>query len=111
MISQKMGPCYVVFKGNKHGIYMSWHECSKQVLGVSNASFLKYKNYKETVRDFNASLGAATPLHPKLLPDDTCETIPPLDAKNGSWKNVALITLLMLVFDLCLRLSMCRQCN
>jgi hypothetical protein len=56
------GPFYVVFTGKKPRIYNRWHECSEQVHRFKKARFLKYKNYEETVRDFKASLGAATPL-------------------------------------------------
>jgi viroplasmin and RNaseH domain-containing protein len=70
LISQKMAPCYVVFHGKQPRIYIIWYECSEQVLGVKNARYLKYNNYQEAVRDFNASLGAATPLPSMLLPDE-----------------------------------------
>jgi len=54
---------------------MSWHECSEQVLGVKIAIHKKYNNYEHALRDFNASVGAATP-SPKLIPADCCESIP-----------------------------------
>jgi viroplasmin and RNaseH domain-containing protein len=70
-----MGPCYVVFKGKKPKIYMSWYECSEQVLGLKNAIYKKYNNYEHALRDFNAYVGAAT-LSPKLFLVDCCESIP-----------------------------------
>jgi viroplasmin and RNaseH domain-containing protein len=92
-----MDPCYVVFKGKKSGIYMSWHECSEQVLVVKNAIHKKYNNYEHALRDFNASVGAATPS--------------PQGGKTGSWKNVVIISLLVMVVGLWMRLSMSSQCN
>ena len=70
-----MGPCYVVFNGKKPKIYMSWHECSEQVLGLKNAIHKKYNNYDHALRDFNAYVGATT-TSSKLVPADCGETIP-----------------------------------
>ena len=39
------------------------------------------------------------------------ETIPPHPGNHGSWKNVVIITLLMLVFGLWIRLCMSNNCN
>ena len=69
-----MGPCYVVFNGKKPKIYMSWHECSEQVLGLKNAIHKKY-NYDYALGDFNAYVGATTP-SPELVPADCGESIP-----------------------------------
>jgi len=81
-----MAPCYVVFYGKQPGIYTTRYECSEQVLGFKNARYLKYKNYEEALRDFKASLGAATPLPSQLLPDDCCEGIRTVIGKSGCWK-------------------------
>ena len=105
-----MGSCYVVFNGKKPGIYMSWHEASEHVLGVRNAIHKKYNNYDHALRDFNAYVGAATP-SPKLVLVDCGETIPPQGGKSGSWENVVIISLLVMVFGLWMRLSMSYQCN
>ena len=70
-----MGPCFVVFNKKNPRIYMSWHECSEQVVGVKNAIHKKYNNYEHALRDFNAYVGPATP-SPKLFPADCCESIP-----------------------------------
>ena len=91
-------------------IYVSWHECSEQVFGFKNAIYKKYNNYEHALRDFNAYVRAATP-SPKFFPVDCCESIPPLDGKTGSWKNVVIISLLVMVFGLWMRLSMSYQCN
>ena len=50
-----MSPCYVVFEGRIPGIYWTWHECSLQVLGYSDARYKKYKNYDQALLDYNAS--------------------------------------------------------
>ena len=78
-----MGPCYVVFNGKKPGIYMSWHECSEQVLGFKNVIHKKYNNYDHALRDFNAYVGASTP-SPKLVLANG-ENVPPQGGKSGSW--------------------------
>ena len=70
-----MGPCYVVFNRKKPGIYMSWHECSEQVLGLKNAIHKKYNNYDHTLRDFNGYVGAVT-TSPNLVPTDCGESVP-----------------------------------
>jgi hypothetical protein len=105
-----MDPCYVVFNGKKPGIYMSWHECSEHVLGFKKAIHKKYSNYDHALREFNAYVGAATP-SPKLVPADCGENIPPRGGKTGSWKNVMIISLLVMVLGLWMRLSMSCQCN
>jgi hypothetical protein len=45
-----------------------------------------------------------------LLTDDGCETKPHAAGNYGSWKNVVILILLMLVFGLWCRLSMCKNC-
>jgi hypothetical protein len=111
IISQQMAPCYVVFHGKQLGIYRTWYECCEQVLGFKNARYLKYKNYEEALRDFNASRGAATPLPSQLLPDDCCHGIPLVDGKSCCWKNVVIISLLIVVIGLWIRVSMAGQCK
>ena len=77
---------------------MSSHEASEHVLGFKNAIHKKYNNYDHALRDFNAYVGVATP-SPKLVAADCGESILPQDGKSGSWKNVVIISLMMLVFD------------
>ena len=84
-----MAPCYVVFEGYTPGIYFTWHECSLQVLGYSNARYKKYQNYEQALHDYNTSLRAATP---------ACAV--------GGWKNVVIVALFLLVVALWMRLTM-----
>ena len=105
MILEEMGPCYVVFKGKKPGIYMAWHECSEQVCGVKNAIYKKYNNYDIVWSDFISYFGAPT-TPTKVFHTDGCETIPLRPGNHGSWKNIVIMSLLMLVFGLWIRLSM-----
>jgi hypothetical protein len=84
-----MGSYYVIFHGKNHGIYLNWHECSKQVLGFRNFVYKKYSTYKQALvayqsalRDFNAPVEAAPPLPPDL-PQDAFQGIPPADGKAG----------------------------
>ena len=100
-----MAPCYVVFYGKQPGIYTTRYECSEQILGFKNARYLKYKNYKEALRDFNASWGAPTPLPSQLLSDAYCQDISPVDGKSWCWKNVVIISLFFVVLGLWIRVS------
>ena len=111
LISQKMAPCYMVLYGKQPKIYRTWYECSQQVLGFKNARYLKYKNYEEALRDFKASLGAATLLPSQLLPDDCCEGIPIAIGKSGCWKNVLILALSVLLFALWMKINKCPSCN
>jgi hypothetical protein len=61
-----MAPCYVVFEDLNPGIYFTWHECSIQVLGVTNSRYKKYPNYEQALQAYNASLKAQL-LHKLLL--------------------------------------------
>jgi len=72
---------------------------------------LKYKNYEEALRDFKASLGAATPLPSQLLPDDCCEGIPIAIGKSGCWKNMLILALSVLLFALWMKINKCPSCN
>ena len=111
LISQKMASCYVVFHGKQPEIYTTWYECSEQVLGFKNARYLKYKNYKEALRDFKASLEAATPLPSQLLLDDCCAGIPTAIGKSGRWKNVLILALSYMRFPLWMKINKCPSCN
>jgi len=44
---------YVVWKGRKPGIYLSWEECQKQVIGFSNALFKSFKSLEEAQKAYN----------------------------------------------------------
>jgi hypothetical protein len=101
---------YVVFNGKARGIYQSWHECSKHILGVRNAIYKKYSNYDQVVRDFQAAMrdvhpshGAAPPLPYDPIPHDAfAPIIPPSDGngKAGWWKKVLITSLVILVFGI-----------
>ena len=80
MISHKMSPYYVVFKGKNPGVYLTWHECSEQVLGFKNVIYMKCSNYEQAVTDFNASTGALT-TSPELFQTETCATMQPVHGK------------------------------
>ena len=89
---------------------MTWHECSQHVLGYKNAIYKKYSNYDHAVRDFNASLVPLTA--PPIDLHDGCQLLPPpVDGKYVSWKNVAIVGLMVLVCGLWLRPLVCSQCK
>ena len=110
-----MACCYVVFYGKTPGIYLTWHECSKQVLGVKNAIYKKYSSYEQAVRDFhasvrdvNVSLGAAALLPYDSVPHDAfAQTIAPSDGdgKPGCSKNVLIISLAILLFGVWMKVG------
>jgi len=110
-----MATCYVVLYGKTLGIYLTWHECSKQVLRVRNAIYKKYSNYEHAIRDFQAAmrdvnppLGAAPPLpYDPVLKDAFAEIIAPSDgnSKAGWWKNVLVTSLVILLFGLWMKVG------
>ena len=75
-----------------------------KLLGSLKLVFLKHKNYEEAVRDFNASLGEAAPLSFKLPQEDCCQGILPIHGKT-CWKNLVIITLVIVVFGPWMRVS------
>ena len=103
-----MPTCYVVFYGKTLGIYLTWHDCIKLVLGVKNAIYKKYSNYEQAVRDYQAAMrdvnpshGAAAPLPYDLVPNVApLQTIAPSDGdgKPDCSKNVLIISLAILLF-------------
>jgi hypothetical protein len=79
----EMDTYYVVFNGEKPGIYMTWHECSQHVLSYKNTIYKKYSNYDHAVRDFTASL--VPPTAPPIDLHDGCQLLPPpVDGKYDS---------------------------
>jgi hypothetical protein len=114
--------CYVVFKGKKPQIYMTWHECSEHVIGVEGSVYKKYNDFDRAVSDFTASWQATTCANvsgldgeiesaPLLLPADTCAAHHDLDGKIDCCKNVVIATLLVVVIAMGLGLCLCNKCN
>jgi len=101
---------YVVFNGKAPGIYLSWQDYSKHVLGVRNAIYKKYSNYDQAIRAYPAAMrgvhpshGAAPPLPYVPIPHDAfAPIIPPSDVngKAGWWKKVLITSLVILVVGL-----------
>jgi len=102
-----MPTCYVVFYGKTPGIYLTWHDCSKLVLGVRNAIYKKYSNYEQAVRDYQAAMRDVNPSHGAVAPhpyDLVPNVAPPQtiapsngDGKPGCSKNVFIISTCYLV--------------
>ena len=44
---------YVVWVGQKPGIYRSWSECQAQVVGYPNAKYKSFKTQKEATEAFS----------------------------------------------------------
>ena len=40
---------YAVKVGNNPGIYNTWNECQREVIGYKGAKFKKFKDYKEAL--------------------------------------------------------------
>ena len=49
---------YVVFKGEQPGVYTSWAECSKYVLGYCGAMHKKYNSYEKAMAAFNSTINS-----------------------------------------------------
>ncbi|KAL3651916.1 hypothetical protein CASFOL_004918 [Castilleja foliolosa] len=47
-----MASFYVVWKGKVPGIYLTWGECEKQIKGVRNVKYKKYKTRMEAVEAY-----------------------------------------------------------
>jgi hypothetical protein len=101
-----MGSYYVVFHGKNPRIYLNWHECSKQVLGVINFVYKKYNTYEQALVAYQSALRDSMHLWqqnlpcPPDLPQDTFQGIPPADGKAGYWKIVLIISLVLLLFGI-----------
>ena len=81
---------------------------------MRNAIYKKYSNYDQTVRDFQAAMrdvhpshGAAPPPYDLVTHDAFAPTIPPSDGngKAGCWKNVLIISLVILLFGLWMKVG------
>lgn len=110
--AQAMSSCYVVFKGKKPGLYSTWAECSEQVLGVSNAVFVKYDDENKAIKDFNAYMGVSTPVQSlQDIPGPSTHVHRRTAGTDVPWKNLVILALVMVICALWLRLSMERQCS
>ena len=59
---------YVVFKGEQPGVYTSWAECSKHVLGYRGAVHKKYSSYEEAMATFNSTINSISTSNPASTP-------------------------------------------
>jgi hypothetical protein len=114
----EMAGYYVIFNGKAAGIYSSWRECAKHVLGVSNAIYQKYKTYDEAVREFEARVRDVNPNlgAPEGIPHDVVPLLGPPDlvappigeAKLGCSKVLLIIICLaILALGLWLFIHLC----
>lgn len=51
-MARKKQKYYVVWQGNQPGIYESWEECQKQVIGVTQAQYKSFEDKAEAERAF-----------------------------------------------------------
>lgn len=51
-MARKKQKYYVVWQGNQPGIYESWEECQKQVIGVAQAQYKSFEDKAEAERAF-----------------------------------------------------------
>jgi hypothetical protein len=77
------------------------------VLGVKHAKHKKYNNYEDALRDFYAYVGATTSTPTMVLADcgesilnQGGMSIPPQGGNSCSWKNMVIISLLVMVLGL-----------
>jgi len=83
---------YVVFKGRNPGVYTSWAECSKHVMGYSGAVHRKYTSYEQAIADFNSTINTMPSSKPSssLVVTQIGETASPMSYKNVSFCSFVL---------------------
>lgn len=54
---------YVVWSGNKTGVFETWDDCKKQVHGVQGARFKSFPTKQEADDAFDAGHASVTPIH------------------------------------------------
>ncbi len=59
---------YVVWKGNKTGIFNSWEECKKAVAGYKGAQYKSFKSLEEAKRAFDVSYFEYKENHQNAVP-------------------------------------------
>lgn len=90
-----MAAYYVIFNGKHAGIYLSWHECSKYILGEKGIVHKKFNTHDRAVRAFQEYI-RDEPFDPivPVMPDDG-------DAGDGGcWKKVFVTSVVVLVLGL-----------
>lgn len=113
----EMAGYYVIFNGKAAGIYLSWHECGKHVLGVRNAIYQKYSTYEEAVRQFEAAKRDVNPNlgEPEPNPHDAVPLLGSPDhvaastgaGNHGCSKVVLIICVAILLVGLWLFMHLC----
>ena len=106
-----MAPCYVVFEGRIPRIYWTWHECSLQVLGYSDARYKKYKNYDQALLDYNASKELQRGLQKQQHRHSVAMPNGATDGKLVSWKNVLILALCVMLFAIWQKVNKSPSCN
>ncbi|XP_062112958.1 uncharacterized protein LOC133824108 [Humulus lupulus] len=61
---------YVVFVGRSTGIFESWADCSKEVLGFSGSCFRGYNTIEEAIEEYESYFGRITVTPHKVNHDD-----------------------------------------
>ena len=109
-LSDKMGGYYVIFNGRHAGIYESWGECSKYIVGKSGIRHQKYSTYDQALWEFehfnDGAIEASNddPEAPLLLPAISYDNY-------GWWKNVVIVSLVFVVLAMGCALYLCNRCN
>lgn len=95
------------------GVYQSWHDCSRNVLGVQGAMYKRYNNFHHALREFQAFMADVNPIvaapPPQAVQPMPHEALPQImppedgDGKGGWWKKVLITSLVILVVGLCLK--------
>ena len=90
---------YVIFKGEQPGVYTSWAECSKHVLGYHGAMHKKYSSYEEGMAAFNSTINSISTSNPASTPTAI------------SYKTVVILFLCALLCAMWIKLKKCNGCN
>jgi hypothetical protein len=100
---------YVVFKGQLPCVYSTWHECQEQVSGFCGASYKKYNDYGEAIRDFNSTINSKFEAAPTK---DGCLGKPPaLPPSSFSYKSICIVLPVINIYVLCNKISGSGSCN
>ena len=90
---------YVVFKGEQPGVYTSWAECSKHVLGYRGAVHKKYSSYEEAMATFNSTINSISTSNPTSTPSAI------------NYKTVVIFFLCALLCAMWIKLKKCNSCS
>jgi hypothetical protein len=101
-----MAGYYVIFNGKHAGIYLSWHDCSRYIIGEKGVVHQKFNSHAQAVRalqDYKRD-EQPSPAALRVVPYDPVPSAPlPVNPQDdghvdgGCWKKVVVTCLVVLV--------------